>query len=123
MQFETLAIHDGQAPDPFTGSVTVPVYQASTFERESLEHHGEFFYSRIGNPTRKALESTIALLENGRHGLAFASGVAATMAAPSTPALNTKRPKLWPRTGVKALLMSPTLCVMKNPAAQAPWRL
>ena len=81
MQFETLAIHDGQAPDPFTGSVTVPVYQASTFERESLEHHGEFFYSRIGNPTRKALESTIALLENGRYGLAFASGVAATMAA------------------------------------------
>ena len=81
MQFETLAIHDGQAPDPHTGSVTVPVYQTSTFERESLEHRGEFFYSRIGNPTRKALESTIALLENGRYGLAFASGVAATMAA------------------------------------------
>jgi cystathionine gamma-synthase len=81
MQFETLAIHDGQAPDPQTGSVTVPVYQTSTFERDDLHHHGEFFYSRIGNPTRKALESTIALLENGRYGLAFASGVAATMAA------------------------------------------
>ena len=81
MQFETLAIHDGQAPDPQTGSVTVPVYQTSTFERENLEHRGEFFYSRIGNPTRKALESTLALLENGRFGLAFASGVAASLAA------------------------------------------
>jgi cystathionine beta-lyase/cystathionine gamma-synthase len=81
MQFETLAIHDGQAPDIRTGSVTVPVYQTSTFERESLSERREFFYSRIGNPTRQALESTIALLENGRYGLAFASGVAATMAA------------------------------------------
>ena len=43
MQFETLAIHDGQAPDPLTGSVTVPVYQTSTFEREDLERRGEFF--------------------------------------------------------------------------------
>ena len=81
MQFETLAIHDGQAPDPHTGSVTVPVYQTSTFGRDSLDHRSEFFYSRIGNPTRKALEATLALLENGKYGLAFASGVAATMAA------------------------------------------
>jgi cystathionine gamma-synthase len=81
MHFETIAIHDGQAPDPHTGSVTVPVYQTSTFEREDLEHPRDFFYSRIGNPTRKALESTLALLENGKFGLAFASGVAATMAA------------------------------------------
>jgi len=81
MHFETIAIHDGQAPDPHTGSVTVPVYQTSTFGRESLDHRNEFFYSRIGNPTRKALEATLALLENGRYGLAFASGVAATMAA------------------------------------------
>ena len=81
MQFETLAIHDGQTPDPQTGSVTVPVYQTSTFEREELGQRSEFFYSRIGNPTRKALESTLALLENGKYGLAFASGVAATMAA------------------------------------------
>ena len=81
MQFETLAIHDGQAPDPHTGSVTVPIYQTSTFEREDLTHPSEFFYSRIGNPTRKALESTLALLENGKYGLAFASGVAATIAA------------------------------------------
>ncbi len=81
MHFETLAIHDGQAPDPQTGSVTVPVYQTSTFGRDSLEERSEFFYSRIGNPTRKALEESLALLENGKYGLAFGSGVAATMAA------------------------------------------
>ena len=81
MQFETLAIHDGQAPDPHTGSVTVPVYQTSTFGRDSLDERNEFFYSRIGNPTRKALEASLAQLENGKYGLAFASGVAATMAA------------------------------------------
>ena len=81
MHFETLAIHDGQTPDPHTGSVTVPVYQTSTFGRESLDHRTEFFYSRIGNPTRKALESALALLENGTYGLTFASGAAATMAA------------------------------------------
>jgi len=81
MHFETLAIHDGQTPDPHTGSVTVPIFQTSTFGRESLDHLPEFFYSRIGNPTRKALESALALLENGTYGLAFASGAAATMAA------------------------------------------
>jgi cystathionine gamma-synthase len=81
MHFETLAIHDGQAPDPATGAVTVPVYQTSTFQREDLEHRREFFYSRIGNPTRSALEATLALLENGRYGMAFASGVAAITAA------------------------------------------
>ena len=81
MQFETLAIHDNQAPDPHTGSVTVPVYQTSTFGRESFNDQSEYFYSRIGNPTRKALEATLALLENGKHGLAFASGVAASLAA------------------------------------------
>ncbi|KAA6232989.1 aminotransferase class I/II-fold pyridoxal phosphate-dependent enzyme [Chlorobium phaeovibrioides] len=81
MHFETLAIHDGQAPDPHTGSVTVPIYQTSTFAREQLEYKGGFVYSRIGNPTRQALEEALALLENGRYGLAFASGAAATMAA------------------------------------------
>lgn len=81
MEFETLAIHDGQAPDPQTGSVTVPVYQSSTFERDGLDYKGGYVYSRIGNPTRQALETSLAQLENGRYGLAFASGVAAEMAA------------------------------------------
>jgi cystathionine gamma-synthase len=81
MHFETLAIHDGQTPDPHTGAVTMPLYQTSTFERPSLDERGEFFYSRIGNPTRSVLESTLALLENGKHGTTFASGVAAMMGA------------------------------------------
>jgi cystathionine gamma-synthase len=81
MHFETLAIHDGQTPEPLTGAVSVPVYQTSTFGRESLDSRPDYFYSRIGNPTRSALESTLALLENGRYGLAFASGVAAMTAA------------------------------------------
>ncbi|HHE32792.1 MAG TPA: aminotransferase class I/II-fold pyridoxal phosphate-dependent enzyme [Chlorobaculum parvum] len=81
MHFETIAIHDGQSPDPQTGSVSVPIFQTSTFGRPSLEERNDYFYSRIGNPTRTALESTLALLENGKHGVAFASGVAAMMAA------------------------------------------
>lgn len=81
MHFETIAIHDGNTPESCTGSVTPPVYQTSTFARPSLDERGEFFYSRIGNPTRSALESTLALLENGRYATTFASGVAAMMAA------------------------------------------
>lgn len=81
LHFETRAIHDGQTPDPQTGSVTVPVYQTSTFSRDHIDERGAYVYSRIGNPTRAALESTLALLENGSFGLAFASGAAATVAA------------------------------------------
>lgn len=81
MQFETLAIHDGQAPEPRTGAVSVPIYQTSTYEQDGIGRPRGFEYSRTGNPTRQALESALALLENGRHGLAFASGVAATVAA------------------------------------------
>ncbi len=81
MQFETLAIHDGQAPEPRTGAVTVPVYQTSTYEQDGIGRPRGFEYSRTGNPTRQALEAALALLENGKFGLAFASGVAATMAA------------------------------------------
>jgi len=81
MHFETIAIHDGQSPDPKTGSVSVPIFQTSTFGRPSLEERNDYFYSRIGNPTRSALESTLALLENGKYATTFASGVAAMMAA------------------------------------------
>jgi cystathionine beta-lyase/cystathionine gamma-synthase len=81
MEFETLAIHDGQAPEPRTGAVTVPIYQTSTYEQDAIGRHRGFEYSRTGNPTRQALESAIALLENGKYGLAFSSGVAATVAA------------------------------------------
>ena len=82
MQFETLAIHDGQAPEPRTGAVTVPVYQTSTYQQDGIgKMRCGFEYSRTGNPTRQALESAIALLEYGKFGLAFASGMAATTAA------------------------------------------
>ena len=80
MKFETKAIHDGQKTDPLTGSVIVPVYQTSTFEQEAIGRHKGFEYSRTGNPTRQALETALASLENGKYGLAFASGVAATAA-------------------------------------------
>ncbi len=82
MEFETLAIHDGQAPDPRTGAVSVPIYQTSTFQQDAIGHFRlGFEYSRTGNPTRQALEAALALVEHGKYGLAFASGSAATLAA------------------------------------------
>ena len=75
--FETRAIHAGQPPDPATGAVVTPVSFATTFAQESVgEHHG-YEYSRSGNPTRTALETCLASLEQAQHGLAFASGMAA----------------------------------------------
>ena len=80
MEFETRAIHEGQSPDPSTGAVITPVYQTSTYQQEAIGKHKGYEYSRTGNPTRRALEEAIASLEGGKHGLAFASGVAATAA-------------------------------------------
>lgn len=76
--FETLAIHAGQPPDPETGAVMTPIYQTSTYAQEGVGKHKGYEYSRTGNPTRTALEDAIAALEGGKHGLAFASGMAAT---------------------------------------------
>ncbi len=78
MDFETRAIHDGQEPDPATGAVTVPIYQTSTFVQEEVGRTKGWEYSRSGNPTRAALETCLASLESAEHGLAFASGMAAT---------------------------------------------
>jgi cystathionine beta-lyase/cystathionine gamma-synthase len=77
MGFSTDAIHAGQQPDPATGAVTVPIYQTSTFVQEALGHHKGFEYARTSNPTRLALERNIAVLEEGKAGFAFASGMAA----------------------------------------------
>lgn len=77
MQFRTRAIHVGQAPDPTTGAVIPPVYLASTYELPGAGAASEFDYSRSGNPTRKAFETTLASLEGGAGALAFASGMAA----------------------------------------------
>ncbi len=75
--FETRAIHAGQQPDPVTGAVNVPVYLTSTYVQEGLGRHRGYEYSRTGNPTRTALEQCVASLEEGKYGLAFASGMAA----------------------------------------------
>jgi cystathionine beta-lyase/cystathionine gamma-synthase len=75
---ETLAVHAGQAPDPTTGAISVPVYLTSTYAQEAPGEHKGFEYSRSHNPTRYALEANLAALEGGKHGFAFASGCAAT---------------------------------------------
>jgi cystathionine gamma-lyase/cystathionine beta-lyase/cystathionine gamma-lyase/homocysteine desulfhydrase len=78
MGFSTTAIHAGNEPDPTTGSVTVPIYQTSTYQQEALGHpRGGYEYARTQNPTRAALERNLAALEGARFGYAFASGMAA----------------------------------------------
>jgi cystathionine gamma-lyase len=76
--FGTRAIHAGQKPDPTTGAVMTPVYYTSTYAQEAPGVHKGFEYSRTHNLTRFALEANLASLEGGKHGLAFASGLAAT---------------------------------------------
>ncbi len=77
MKIGTRIIHNGHETDPHTGALSVPIYQVSTFAQESLDRFGKYDYARSGNPTREALEETVAQLENGTHGFAFASGMAA----------------------------------------------
>src|SRR5215211_3386503 len=77
MGFATIAIHTGSEPDEATGSVTVPIYQTSTYAQESLGKNKGYEYARTQNPTRSALERNVAALEGGRFGFAFASGMAA----------------------------------------------
>jgi cystathionine beta-lyase len=77
MRFETKLLHNGNEIDPYTGAASIPIYQASTYHQFSIDKPGEFDYARSGNPTRKALEQTIARLEGGCRGFAFASGMAA----------------------------------------------
>jgi cystathionine beta-lyase/cystathionine gamma-synthase len=77
-RFSTRAVHAGDTEDA-TGSVTVPIYQVSTFRQKEPGVEGEYVYARTGNPTRTALEVALASLEDGRHGLAFGSGMAAIM--------------------------------------------
>jgi cystathionine beta-lyase/cystathionine gamma-synthase len=75
--FATRAIHAGQAPEPATGAVAVPIYQTSTYAQEAVGVHKGYDYARTDNPTRAALETALAALDGGTHGLAFASGMAA----------------------------------------------
>ena len=78
MEFRTRAIHVGNERCPLTGAVVAPIHVASTYVQPGAGDWGEFDYSRSGNPTRKALETTLASLEGGVGALAFASGMAAT---------------------------------------------
>jgi len=77
MKFETKAIWVGQEADKATGATVVPIYQTSTFTQEELNKNKGYEYSRIGNPTRNALEVCLASLEEGKYGLSFSSGLAA----------------------------------------------
>jgi cystathionine gamma-lyase len=78
MKFGTKAIHAGVEPDPSTGAIMTPIYQTSTYVQESPGKHKGYEYSRTQNPTRHALQNNLAALENGKHGLVFASGLGAT---------------------------------------------
>lgn len=77
MEFGTKLIHNGYEIDKATGAVSVPIYQTSTFHQEDIENMGKYDYARSGNPTREALENTVAYLEGGNRGFAFSSGMAA----------------------------------------------
>jgi cystathionine beta-lyase len=79
--FTTLAVHAGVDRDPFTGASSVPIHQGSTFAQPDPTNRPAYDYGRSGNPTREALEKSIAELEKGTHGFAFASGMAAISAS------------------------------------------
>lgn len=78
MKIGTKFIHAGTEPDPSTGAIMTPIYQTSTYVQAAPGQHKGFEYARSQNPTRKALEEALAKIENGKYGLAFSSGVAAT---------------------------------------------
>ncbi len=77
MRFETRAIHAGQEPEPEFGAVNVPIFQTSTYAQPAVGEPKRYDYARGGNPTREALQTAIASLEGGLHGVSFASGLAA----------------------------------------------
>ena len=77
MKFETKAIWVGQSADEATGATIVPIYQTSTFTQEEVNKNKGYEYSRVGNPTRSALDACLASLEEGKYGLSFSSGLAA----------------------------------------------
>src|SRR5215475_7984717 len=78
MKIATRFIHAGAEPDPSTGAIMTPIYQTSTYVQAAPGKNKGYEYARSQNPTRKALEDALAIIENGKYGLAFSSGVAAT---------------------------------------------
>ena len=77
LKFNSRTIHGGQQPDKAYGAVMPPIYQTSTYAQTTPGGHKGFEYSRSANPTRTALENSLASIENGKYGLAFASGLSA----------------------------------------------
>jgi cystathionine beta-lyase/cystathionine gamma-synthase len=78
MKIATKMIHAGAEPDPSTGAIMTPIFQTSTYVQEAPAKHKGFEYARSQNPTRQKLEEALAIIENGKFGIAFSSGVAAT---------------------------------------------
>ncbi|HEU4552934.1 MAG TPA: cystathionine gamma-synthase [Chitinophaga sp.] len=78
MKLGTKLIHAGVEPDPSTGAIMTPIYQTSTYVQSAPGHHKGYEYARTQNPTRHALQSALAAIENGTHGICFGSGMAAT---------------------------------------------
>src|SRR3989338_10531762 len=81
MEFETLAIHAGQKPDPVTGAIMPAIVPSTTFVQQAPGKHKGYDYSRAGNPTRDALEANLAALENAKFCVTFGSGCAAIATA------------------------------------------
>lgn len=75
--FATRAVHAGVTPDPSTGAIMTPIFQTSTYVQAAPGQHKGYEYARTQNPTRDALQASLAALESGRHGIVFASGLAA----------------------------------------------
>src|SRR5882672_5871976 len=78
MKLATKLIHAGVEPDPSTGAIMTPIYQTSTYVQSAPAQNKGYEYARSQNPTRKTLETALAAIENGKYGLCFSSGVAAT---------------------------------------------
>lgn len=78
MKFGTKAVHAGVEPDPSTGAIMTPIFQTSTYVQQSPAKHKGYAYARGANPTRDALQKSIAALENGKHAICFSSGMGAT---------------------------------------------
>jgi cystathionine beta-lyase/cystathionine gamma-synthase len=120
MKFATKAIHAGVQPDPSTGAIMTPIYQTSTYVQEAPGKHKGYEYARTQNPTRDALQTALASLENAQFGLCFGSGLAATDAVvklfnlnlslfPYTKKVLWKRPSVHKPNlfGLKLLLILP----------------
>ena len=78
MKFNTKVIHAGIEPDPTTGAIMTPIFQTSTYVQSALGEHKGYEYARAKNPTRDVLQNNLAALENGKYGICYSSGIAAT---------------------------------------------